>query len=254
MDSPLKQPWSVEFDVPTGDEVQAEFDEEVRRYTPEWKTYIARLERKHRLLILTGAICLPAGIALIVYSPHALSMATGLGSMQVLLCVVGVLSLIGLIESSRMLRQASDPNPTGRKNTESVKSSFRLCVSDAGVLFDWPHFESLLRWVMYYEVMVLPSFVAVMCVSDGTAVIPNTCFASDAAREDFITCVRGLIAANGATAEDRVRANLRDRSFPCPKCRYELRDNQTGACPECGLELTLLNVPNAKDPSLILQG
>src|SRR3954469_17948762 len=44
---------------------------------------------------------------------------------------------------------------------------------------------------------------------------------------------------NGSEAE--VVAFLKDRSFPCPLCAYDLRDIQTPKCPECG-ELLLLKI------------
>lgn len=36
-----------------------------------------------------------------------------------------------------------------------------------------------------------------------------------------------------------VIAFLKDRSVPCPRCTYDLRDNQSASCPECGEPLVL---------------
>lgn len=252
MDSPPKQPWSVEFDVPAGDDIQEQFNAEWQRYAPKWTAHVSRLQRKHRINTLSAAVCTTLGMILIVISPQALSMANGLGALQIMLCSIGVLSLVAMIDSSRSLRAARDPKPAKSKPAVSQPAwTYHLRVSDAGVLFSLTHYDSLLRWTMYYGVISLPSFVVLQSVAENSAIIHNSCFTSDVAREDFITCVRGLIAANGATVEDRVRAYLRDHSMPCPKCRYELKGNQTGACPECGLALTLENVPHARDPSLI---
>lgn len=45
-----------------------------------------------------------------------------------------------------------------------------------------------------------------------------------------------------------LRAFLSGRDAPCPACRYNLRDLQSGHCPECGLALTLR--VNLVDPAL----
>jgi hypothetical protein len=39
--------------------------------------------------------------------------------------------------------------------------------------------------------------------------------------------------------EVEVIAFLKGRSIPCPRCGYDLRDNQSAKCPECGEPLVL---------------
>lgn len=254
VDKPATQPWSVEFVIESDADRDSLFQAEYRRNAPTWEHHVARLQRNHRNIVRAITIVIPTAIILVLISQLYPSIDSELGNVHVVLSVVGVLLLVCAIDSSRSLRRARNPASTPPK-TDRKQQAYRhtVRVSDVGVLFVESNWELLMRWNTYHDVIQLPSFVVVQCISEQSAVIPNTCFASDAAREDFITCVRGLIAANGAAVEDRVRAYLRDHSMPCPNCRYELRGNQTAACPECGFALTLENVPGAKKPSLIIK-
>jgi len=50
-----------------------------------------------------------------------------------------------------------------------------------------------------------------------------------------------------------VIAFLRDRSVPCPRCGYDLRDIPTAKCPECGEPLVLkIGSPRARFGWLVL--
>lgn len=53
--------------------------------------------------------------------------------------------------------------------------------------------------------------------------------------------------------EAEVRAFLKGRSVPCPRCAYDLRDIQTARCPECGEPLVLkIGSPRARFGWLVL--
>lgn len=53
--------------------------------------------------------------------------------------------------------------------------------------------------------------------------------------------------------ETEVVAFLRGRSVPCPRCAYDLRDNTSATCPECGEPLVLkIGSPRARFGWLVL--
>lgn len=53
--------------------------------------------------------------------------------------------------------------------------------------------------------------------------------------------------------EAEVVAFLQDRSFPCPRCGYDLRNIHTAKCPECGEPLVLkIGSPRARFGWLVL--
>lgn len=53
------------------------------------------------------------------------------------------------------------------------------------------------------------------------------------------------IAAHGGPDANRIRFYLSIQHVPCPKCKYDLFQNITCRCPECGLELTRSSFPVA---------
>ncbi|MFM9994980.1 MAG: hypothetical protein ACKVU4_04175 [Phycisphaerales bacterium] len=50
------------------------------------------------------------------------------------------------------------------------------------------------------------------------------------------------------TPTARLRRELRSCDFRCPACAFNLRGNRTAACPECGREITLRDLPDATAP------
>lgn len=44
--------------------------------------------------------------------------------------------------------------------------------------------------------------------------------------------------------DELLRQYLSDRSVPCPRCKYDLRDLETDVCPECGQTVRLTITPD----------
>ena len=51
------------------------------------------------------------------------------------------------------------------------------------------------------------------------------------------------------TDAEVLTAFVHDRDVPCPKCKYNLRENASTICPECGTELTILEAVQTVAPT-----
>lgn len=119
--------------------------------------------------------------------------------------------------------------------------------SEAGIQSRSTHRTATAGWPMVNEVFTTPSFVMVSEFGPGAYLIPRSAFASDAAVTEFVARVRAIIKERGASVADRIRAHLTYHDVKCPKCAYDLKGSTGEACPECGLALTLLNIPAAAE-------
>lgn len=218
----------------------------------EWTRHLAQLSKRinaSRNLIFASAITFFGSLILAVVGILPERQAP----LLLIFCLAGAGS--AALQWQKLRADHKDAISGDKWVRESLQAGamgvWHIYFSDYGVRSLLNNTDTTYRWEHFYAVGRLPSHVAVLSPAGTSIFIPIEYFASEDAAMAFVGRIQKILEAHASTAAHRIVAYLRDHSMPCPKCRYELRGNQTGACPECGLVLTLDNVPKAKDPSLI---
>ena len=113
-----------------------------------------------------------------------------------------------------------------------------VIVDDQGVHIRAPARELRLTWPAL-SLHDLDQYILIAHGAGDGTFIPKRCFASPGETTDFIDHAWPWWHSGQLPAPERLARYLADRDTPCPGCKYNLRDNRTGICPECGRELTL---------------
>jgi len=124
-----------------------------------------------------------------------------------------------LVMQIKRRQQALRKHIEGGRNRQ-LHGTRRLTISESGVQEETPYTMSRSAWQVIEKIMTTPGHIYI-CVGNLTVyLVPASAFASDAAREGFISTASAFHAAVA-------RGN-------CKKCGYDLLGNTSGRCPECG--------------------
>ncbi len=135
-----------------------------------------------------------------------------------------------------------------RESVQSLMGPSRVRVDDAGYYCDRPLGDSLRRWPGILGCTSTERFILITTLDLSALGIPRRAFRDAAHFDEFERAVQGWIARGGAGAVGRVTAYLKDHDLPCPGCGYNLRGVQIMTCPECGLSLAHVGLPQDAPP------
>jgi hypothetical protein len=110
-------------------------------------------------------------------------------------------------------------------------TSKRLTISAMGVELVTPTSTTSIRWKGVRNVRRWHNLVVVELFEPGSIYIPVRCFSDEAEVNRFIELA---VREGRVTGPGDLAALLDQHDFRCPGCKYLLRGNTTGACPECG--------------------
>ncbi len=227
-----------------------EYEAWMRRATlqsPNYTDVLASLaRRRQRSAWLALALTLGFLIMLALHTrgwlPQALVVGTGL-------VVAG--SWAGVTtDAERRYRKAVDRSLEASLNSVAAwyhTGPRTIVIDSSGIDFRGPLQEIRQPWPAISAVIETEDALAICQAAEGSYVIPKRTFVSPEECARLRLFVERQIARQGFTVVSHVRAYLADRDLACPRCRYNLRGCAGTACPECGLVLTLAEIPAMRD-------
>ena len=125
---------------------------------------------------------------------------------------------------------------------------WRYRISPEGLSTIGPHQETLYRWTDISDCRRDGEWIVFDQPGQRGIVLICTGFTTDAAIDEYVRAAKQWLAESGSDAPARIGRFLSTQKFACPSCHHELAGCDGQRCPECGLKLTLENVPGANDP------
>lgn len=130
-------------------------------------------------------------------------------------------------------------NGQGPRETQSVAIS----VSPEGYTADFADSSRTIRWSGIAKITRLDRWILICHADGGDAdAVPLSAFPSDADADAWLATASELLDASGHGPSVRVRAAIDRGPVCCGKCGYDLVGVRKATCPECGFELSQIQI------------
>jgi len=202
------------------------------------KQYRAALRPNVAPLLLASAVLVAGGVRFLLLSEQwlgALSLWMGAALIWSVVRSYGHRHFARFVHKSFMGRARFDTEWT-------LVTPRSISVSEVGVRRWTPTLHTVARWSMVDEVVRADAGVSLVLRGANQIVIPSRAFAGEAAVRDFVAAAESFRTAAKARSPRALAEFLKGRTVHCMECRYDLRGCQSDRCPECGVELDLLEL------------
>lgn len=216
--------------------------------SPQWVAVWAKARKQARWFLI-GAILGTAVLAVVVIDRFDRIIDRGEGLMPVMLGA----ALAGVWwQASQLRKSISKKGRAARLDAETRSEKLGDYFGHREMLFDETGFverthlaELRYRWQSLARIEATPDLVLLCLSTNAVFVVPKRAFPSAEATEEFVRQISNWLNLVSSGDAHDIRAFLRERDVPCPKCKYNLRACTQSRCPECGTSLDRQSIPDA---------
>lgn len=203
----------------------------------EWTEHFRRVKRDRvaKAVLGTGGVAIVVG--LIMNYQYGWTYPYNLA---VVLIGIFTTLIVGLIVEStgRKDPRASYIKSIRASDYSSFTGPTRAVCTPTHVLFERDDSTYTLPWRRVL-LWATTNFLMFGTYDSSYFVFPLKVFGDSETQKRRVDQIKAWMANAALSESERVILWLKDRSAPCPKCRYQLANLQVNRCPECGHVLTV---------------